>query len=43
MKEYNFSIKPRYYPYLINEQLKDEDAPITKDELYKGKFMGEPT
>jgi hypothetical protein len=38
MKDYNFTIKPRYYPYLINETLGED--PITKDELYKSKFMG---
>ena len=38
MKEYKFTLKPRFMPYLINEDL-DKD-PVTKEKLYSEKFMG---
>lgn len=38
MKEYKFTLKPRFMPYLINESL-DKD-PVTKEQLYSEKFMG---
>lgn len=39
MKDYKFTLKPRFMPYLINENL-DKD-PVTKEKLYSEKFMGE--
>ena len=38
MKDFGFTLKPRYYPYLINESL--DEKPVTKAELYEAKFMG---
>jgi hypothetical protein len=38
MKEFKFTLKPRFMPYLINEDL-DKD-PVTKEKLYSEKFMG---
>ena len=38
MKDFGFTVKPRYYPYLINESL--DEKPVTKAELYEAKFMG---
>lgn len=39
MEQYKFTIKPRFMPYLINENL-DKD-PVTKEKLYSEKFMGQ--
>jgi len=38
MKDFKFTLKPRFMPYLINEDL-DRD-PVTKEKLYSEKFMG---
>merc|ERR1712087_567598 len=38
MKDYKFTLKPRFMPYLINENL--DKHPVTKEKLYSEKFMG---
>lgn len=37
-KEYGFTLRPKFLPYLINEDL--DERPVTKKELYESKFMG---
>jgi hypothetical protein len=39
LKEYKFTLSPKFMPYLINEGLDDQSA-ISKKELYETKFMG---
>lgn len=38
MQDYQFTLKPRFLPYLINEQL--DDKPISKEKMFETKFMG---